>query len=176
MFVTLIATVAAGFLGAGCVLLLRFVMRRFGVEDRLPRWATPVAAGGFMLAATISSEYAWFSNSEANLPDGVEVIATREHQAAWQPWTYLRPFVSSFVALDVESVRTNATDEGLKIVDLYVFTRWRPTQQLQVAVDCGQSLVADPADGVQMDGEGRPAGVVWREVTSDDPILSSTCS
>ena len=170
MFITLIATLAAGFLGAGCVMLLRFVFK-----DRVPRWATPVAAGSFMLAATISSEYAWFPQASANLPEGVEVVVTRERQAAWQPWTYLRPYVSSFVALDGESIRTNEADEGLRIVDLYIFTRWQSTQQLQVAVDCTQGLRADPADGIEMDGDGRPTGVTWRNVEEGDPLFGAAC-
>ncbi len=175
MLITLIGTIAAGFLGAGCVLLLRFVLRRFGAEERLPRWATPVAAGAFMLAATISSEYGWFANTRAGLPEGVEVVATREHSAPWQPWTYLRPYVNSFIAMDQNSIRSNADEESLKIVDLYMFTRWQAAQQMQMAVDCAAGRRADPAEGIEMDADGRPTGVAWRDVTADDPLFGAAC-
>jgi len=170
MFITLIATIAAGFLGAGCVMLLRFV-----IKDRVPRWATPIAAGSFMLAATISSEYAWYGNAVSGLPDGFEIVDTRERQAAWQPWTYLRPYTVSFVALDGESTRINSGDADLKIVDLYIFTRWQSTRQLQMAVDCGLGRRADPAEGIEMDSEGRPEGVTWRDVGAEDPLFGAAC-
>ena len=176
MLITLVGTIAAGFLGAGSMLLLRFVLRRFGQEHRMPGWGTPVAAGAFMLAATISSEYGWFANTRANLPDGVAVVVTREHSAPWQPWTYLRPYVNSFIAIDHGSVRTNADLAALRIVDLYIFTRWQAAQQMQIAVDCASSRRADPAEGIEMDGDGRPVGVTWRDVSADDPLYSAACS
>lgn len=176
MFITLIAALAAGFLGAGFVMLLRFVMRRFGVEHRLPGWATPVAAGGFMLAATISSEYVWFQQSSAQLPDGLEVVATRERQAPWQPWTYVKPYVGSYVAFDGDSVRANSDDPDLLVADVFLFARWQGTRQLQVAFDCGTGRRADPAEGVAMDAEGRPTGVAWREVPGDDPLYAAACN
>ncbi|MEM1272760.1 MAG: hypothetical protein AAGF88_03030 [Pseudomonadota bacterium] len=170
MFITLVGTIAAGFLGGGCVLLLRFVFK-----DRVPKWALPITAGAFMLAATISSEYGWFRNTAANLPGGVEVVATHERQAPWQPWTYAAPYVNSFIAFDRGSVRTNADTPSLKIADLFIYTRWQPPRQVQLAVDCDAGLRADPAEGVEMDDDGRPVGVTWREVPQDDALMRAAC-
>ena len=102
MFLTLIAVFVAGIGGAGLAMALRFTFR-----GRLPAWITPLFAGGAMIAATISTEYTWFSSQTDNLPEGMEVIVTRERAAWWQPWTYIRPYNDGFIALDRASLRMN---------------------------------------------------------------------
>lgn len=170
MFITLIGTIAAGFMGAGFVLILRFLLK-----ERVPKWAIPIAAGAFMLAATISSEYGWFPNASASLPEGVEVVATREAQAFWRPWTYVTPFVDSFMAMDRETVLINPENGDQRLVDLYLFTRWRATTQLQLAVDCAAGARAEPGEAVDLDDNGWPAGVIWRQVAEDDALLTAAC-
>ena len=86
MFLELIAVAVAGFAGAGAIMALRLVL-----GDRLPRWLVPVGAGLAMLAATISSEYNWFSRTAGALPEGVVVADSVTDTAPWRPWTYLVP-------------------------------------------------------------------------------------
>lgn len=170
MFWTLFGTLAAGFMGAGFVLILRIVFKR-----NLPGWAMPISAGLFMLAATISSEYQWFDNTVASLPEGAEVVATREHSAFWQPWTYVAPYVTSFVVVDRATIETNEAEPDLRLVTAYVFTRWRQTADLRLVVDCAENLRADMTEGAELDENGRPIDVTWRDVAADDPLLLATC-
>ena len=102
MFLELIATFIAGFAGAGAVMLINRIL-----GGRLPRWLTPVAAGGAMLAATIANEYGWYECTVETMPEGMEVATAVEERAFYRPWTYLVPYTSRFIAVDTASVRTN---------------------------------------------------------------------
>lgn len=164
MFFVLVAAVFAGFAGAGTAMIARRV-----TGGRLPRWIIPIAAGGAMLAATIASEYGWYPQARAALPDGVVVADTARTREPWRPWTYLRPFVSRFVAVDAAAMRVNADDPALRLVDLYLYGRWSPVRAVQVEVDCARGRRADPDDGL-----GGPR--VWRTVGLDDPVLRVACT
>ena len=69
MFLELIGTIFAGFAFAGIVLVLNKL-----TGGRLPRWATPVAAGLGMIGMTIASEYSWYDRTRETLPDSVNII------------------------------------------------------------------------------------------------------
>ena len=157
-------------MGAGFVLILRIIFKR-----KMPGWAMPVSAGLFMLAATISSEYVWFENTLATLPEGTEVVATRERSAFWQPWTYVVPYVTSFVVIDRATIQTNEAEPDLRLVTAYVFTRWRATADLRLVIDCATPARADMTEGAELDENGRPIDVTWHEVAEDDPLLQASC-
>lgn len=163
MFLELIAVAVAGFAGAGAIMALRLVL-----GDRLPRWLVPVGAGLAMLAATISSEYNWFSRTAAALPEGVVVADSVTDTAPWRPWTYLVPLTDRFVAVDTGNLVQNE-EQGLYMADLYFFGRWKPVQSVQMMIDCADGRRADPALG---DG----SDPVWRDVGSEDPIVRTVCS
>ncbi len=163
MFLELIAVAVAGFAGAGAIMALRLVL-----GDRLPRWLVPVGAGLAMLAATISSEYNWFSRTAGALPEGVVVADSVTDTAPWRPWTYLVPLTDRFVAVDTGNLVQNE-EQGLYMADLYFFGRWKPVQSVQMMIDCADGRRADPALG---DG----SHPVWRDVGTEDPIVRTVCS
>lgn len=163
MFLELIAVAVAGFAGAGAIMALRLVL-----GDRLPRWLVPVGAGLAMLAATISSEYNWFSRTAGALPEGVVVADSVTDTAPWRPWTYLVPLTDRFVAVDTGNLVQNE-EQGLYMADLYFFGRWKPVQSVQMMIDCADGRRADPALG---DG----SDPVWRDVGTEDPIVRTVCS
>ncbi|MGB1033797.1 MAG: hypothetical protein ACPG7W_06685 [Paracoccaceae bacterium] len=163
MFLELIATIFAGIAGAGIVLALNKL-----AGGRLPRWLAPVMAGAAMLAATISNEYSWYSRTSAALPDGIVVAQTVPSQALYRPWTYVVPYTSRFMAVDVGGARQNAQDSNLLMADVYLYGRWKPLQSVQVMVNCTTGQRADPmADG------GEP---VWRSTPADDAVVTSLCA
>ncbi|MFT5868946.1 MAG: hypothetical protein ACJAXT_001530 [Paracoccaceae bacterium] len=170
MFITLMATIFAGFAGAGMVMLFRIALK-----DRIPGWATPLAAGGAMIAATIASEYSWYDGTVASLPAEFEIAATRENQAPYRPWTYLRPFTDGFIAVDQGSIRTNDAVPGTRLVNLYIYGRFSAITEVPVLFDCDDSQRADIIDGVEFDLDGIPLDVVWRDVDMTDPMLRATC-
>lgn len=170
MFITFLAVIFAGFGAAGIVMLLRTAMK-----DRVPKWATPVAAGLGMIAATIGSEMSWYSSTAEAMPEGFEVIATRERQQWFRPWTYVSPYIDSFVALDEAGIRENDAAPGMRLLNIYVFTRWQPALEIPAIVDCAEGRRADLIDGVEFDADGLPVNAEWIDVGADDTILAAAC-
>ncbi|MEM8811478.1 MAG: hypothetical protein AAGF59_02590 [Pseudomonadota bacterium] len=170
MFFELIAAVAAGFAGAGIALLLNKVL-----GGRMPRWTVPVAAGLAMLGTTIASEYAWYERTVAALPEGLEVAATAENRAFYRPWTYVAPFVSRFLAVDVAAMRTNDAVPGQRMVEVYAFGRWSGTQRRVVMIDCTDGRRADLADGTTFGDDGIVEGLQWRDTGHEDPLVRTSC-
>lgn len=170
MLFELIAAIVAGFAGAGVILLLNRMLR-----GRLPRWLMPVAAGGAMIATAIANEYGWYPRTVGALPEGLEVATTVKETAVYRPWTYVAPFVTRFIAVDVGSMRRNDSVADQRIVDVYAFARWTPPRKLGVAVDCAAGRRADLGEGVVFAADGRIEGVTWRDVGTDDPIVQTAC-
>lgn len=164
MFWELIAVFIAGFAGAGGMLLLNLITGK-----RLPKWMIPIGAGAAMLYAAISSEYSWYNRTAEKLPEGIVIAQTRENEALWRPWTYVFPLTDRFVAVNVGNRQLNSDTEGLYLADLYFFGRWQTVQVVQVMVDCPGGRRADPALG----DDSEP---VWRDVGTDDPIVSTLCA
>lgn len=170
MLFELVATIVAGFAGAGVALLLNKVL-----GGRLPRWLTPVAAGGAMLAITITNEYGWYDRTVQALPDGLDVALAVEDRAFYRPWTYFVPFVSRFLAIDTATMRTNEALPGQKMVEVYVFARWAAPQSRLVMVDCAGGRRADIVRGTAFADDGALDGLNWLDAGPDDPIVRSTC-
>lgn len=170
MFFEMIAVIVAGFAGAGIALILTKLSR-----GRLPRWLLPVAAGAAMLGTAIFNEYDWYPRTEAGLPEGVEVAVTAEESAIWRPWTLVVPFTSRFIAVDTRSLQDLPGEAPLRVVDLFAFARWQPTQALKVAVDCAGGLRADLGPDVALTDEGL-SGTVFRPMGAEDPVIAATCA
>ena len=170
MFLELVATFVAGFAGAGIVLILNKLLR-----GRLPRWLMPVAAGAAMIATTIGNEYGWYPRAQSNLPKGLEIVETVESQAWYRPWTYGKPYVERFVAVDVTSVKSHPEKPDQKLTDIYLFGRWSPVHKVPVLADCAGQRRAALTDAISFDQDGRVVGAVWADVPADDPVLVSIC-
>ena len=170
MLFDLIATVAAGFAGAGIVLLLRSLSGR-----RVPRSAIPIVAGGMMIAYAIWSEYSWFDRTYNALPQGFEVVTTHSEPAFWRPWTYAFPFVQRFSAVDVAAKETRPEDPGLARVRMVFITRWGARAERQVLVDCVAGRQADGEAPGTYDAEGRPTGAQWHALAEDHPLREAVC-
>ncbi|MEL6644972.1 MAG: hypothetical protein AAFQ79_13655 [Pseudomonadota bacterium] len=170
MFLELIATFIAGFAGAGAMMLINRIL-----GGRLPRWLTPVAAGGAMLAATIANEYGWYERTVASMPEGMEVATAVEESAFYRPWTYIAPYTSRFIAVDTASVRTNDALPGQRMVDLVIYGRWAAVTKLQVLVDCEGNRRADLIDGISLAENGEVIGAQWIDLEPGDPVADLTC-
>ncbi|MBE1292871.1 MAG: hypothetical protein GJ677_10315 [Rhodobacteraceae bacterium] len=170
MFLELIAVIFAGMAGGG---LMAIIIKFSG--SRLPKWLTPVAAGGAMIAATVSSEYSWYGRTAATLPEGFEVVETVETNAFYRPWTYVVPLTERFVALDAASVQTNPAQPDLRLAQVYFYGRWSPLNRLNVAADCGTGRRAALTDGISFDDAGSIEGAQWVMAAEDDALLSAVC-
>lgn len=170
MFFELIGTIVAG-VAAG--LIIWAINRAMG--GRLPSWLVPVAAGVAMLLATISSEYSWFSRTKNTMPEGMVVAQTVEDTAFYRPWTYARPFVSRFVAVDQATARMHPEHPGQRIVDLVFYGRWARTAKIPMLFDCAEGRRADIVDGVEFGAGGGVKNADWRDLTPEDPVLMAAC-
>lgn len=170
MFFELIATLVAGFAGAGVAMLLVRLSGR-----RLPRWLIPIGAGAAMLAATIANEYGWYGRTVAELPQGMEVALTVEENAIYRPWARVFPYVSRFLAVDTATMRTNDAVPGQKLADVYAFGRWSAPKRRLVAVDCSSGARADVPLKTAFGADGRLEGLDWRQTGAADPIVAKVC-
>lgn len=170
MFLTLIAVFAAGFGGAGLAMALRYT---FG--GRLPAWITPLFAGGAMIAATISTEYSWYANNTATLPDGIEVYVTRERTSWWQPWSYYWPYTEGFLAVDQVSRLTHEGLPDVVLIDIYGYGRWAPIVQRHVGINCAELEQIDLMDVADPSIEFLTGDAVWSALAADDPLREAVC-
>jgi hypothetical protein len=135
----------------------------------------PVTAGVAMLAVTITNEYGWYPRTSQSLPDGLTVALTVEDTAFYRPWTYAKPFVSRFLAVDEASVQTHDALPDQRIADVYAFQRWTAPSRVSVAIDCAEGRRAEIAEGTTVSEDGSLQGVPWRDVPMDDPVLTVVC-
>ena len=171
MFFELIGTIVAG----AAMALIVWAVNRV-LKGRLPSWLMPVSAGLAMIIATISSEYGWFNRTSAAMPVGMVVAETVEEQTFYRPWTYARPFVTRFVAVDQASVRTHPDQPDQRIVDLVFYGRWTRTAKVPMLFDCAQSRRADIVDGIEFGDNGEVVGASWIGMPPDDPVLKTACA
>jgi hypothetical protein len=170
MFLELIAVIFAGFALAGITMLGNKL-----TGGRLPRWSVPVAAGLGMIAATISSEYSWYSRTAAALPEGVVVAETVENQSFWRPWTMAAPYVDRFAAVDQATVRRHPDQPGQRMIDIYFFGRWSPVQQYTALIDCPGNRRALLPTEASVGAEGTVAEALWSKAPENDGIMERSC-
>lgn len=170
MFLELIATFAVGLAAAGIAHLMNRLTGR-----RLPRWFIPVIAGITMIAFTIFNEYTWFQRTSNALPRGLVVVKSAEHKVAYRPWTYLKPYVDRFIAIDTLSLRRNENLPDKRILDLLVYGRWTPAQRIRAVFNCKTGQRADLLDGVTFNEDGSLKGATWYDTGLDDPITKAAC-
>lgn len=171
MIFELIGTIVAG---VAVGLFVWAINRTF--KGRLPSWLAPVAAGFAMLAATISSEYGWYGRTLANMPEGFVVAETIAETQFYRPWTYAKPFVSRFVAVDQLTVRTNDAHPDQRIVDLVFYGRWTRTAKIPALFDCAGHARADLVDGVEFGADGAVINADWLAMDAQAPLLQAACA
>ncbi|MDF3415082.1 hypothetical protein HKX54_11500 [Sulfitobacter sp. M57] len=170
MFFELIGTIVAGVAAA----LLVWALNR-SLKGRLPSWLVPVSAGAAMLLATISSEYSWFARAQSNMPEGFVVAETVEEKKFYRPWTFARPFVSRFIAIDQATIRSHPAHPEQRIVDLVIYGRWARTAKIPALFDCAMHSRADLVDGVEFGDDGQVLNADWHPMEADAPLLRAAC-
>ena len=170
MFFELIGTFMAGATAA----LLVWAINR-ALKGRLPSWLMPVAAGGAMMIAAITSEYGWYARTAGNMPKGMIVAQTIDEKVFYRPWTYIKPYISRFVAVDRATMRTHPQQPDQRIVDLVFYGRWARTAKAPMLYDCAAGKQADIVDGVEFGADGAVLNAQWIDLPAGDPILTAAC-
>lgn len=171
MFLGLLAAVVGGVSLAATLLIISKVFKL-----ATPRWVYPAAAGLGMISLTVYIEYSWFSRTQAELPDNVEVVESFGRVSVLQPWTYISPRVDRFIAVDHGSVRQNDAIENVVLVDVYLMERLNPTLQATQFVHCGNGermLVSTDAEFTE---DGLPVDQEWAQLGLDNPLIIAVCN
>ncbi len=167
----LLAVFAIGFAAAGFV-LLAYRLR----GKRAPGVAFLTAAGAAMLGYGIWSEYTWFSRTRSALPDAVVVIEDFKVRSPLQPWTYLLPRVSRFIAVDTRQLQTNPDLPGYVLTQLILVERFEPTRTVAQIIDCRDARATGVPPDADFTAAGLPADAQWRPLAVDGPLYSAVCS
>lgn len=170
MFWTLVTVFIAGFAGAGIGFLLRSLTRK-----RLPKGIVPICAGLTMIAATVGQEYGWYDGVRATMAEDLVIVSTREQQAWYQPWTFVRPWVRGFIGYSPAETVETAPGSGILAVQLRLQERWQPQTVMPILVDCAAGRWTDVTPEMTFTDSGAPQDASWRETGPDDPILRAVC-
>ncbi len=170
MFWSLLTALVAGFAGAGIGLLLRSLS-----GQRLPKGVIPICAGLAMLAATVGTEYGWYPNVLRTMPEDTIVVAERQQQTWYQPWTFIRPWVRGFVSYSPSEVAETVEGSGILVVQLRRQERWQPQMVLPNLIDCETNRRAEIRPDTEFSDTGAPVNAPWIDVADGDPIVASVC-
>lgn len=171
MFWELVATVFAGLGAAGIALLLRKLS-----AQKLPRYLVPVFAGLGMLGFQIHGEYNWYSHQTSLLPEGVVVVKAVEEQISWRPWTFIKPQISRFMAVDVKNSAANSNNADLVLANLYLFERRQPAINVKLVVHCKEQKRANFTEQLPLPAPGEAAGADFIAISADENMLLAVCS
>lgn len=170
MFWSLLTALVAAFAGVGIAMGLRYVSGK-----RLPAGIVPVGAGVGMLVATIAAEYGWAPNVQRTMAADLVIIAEREQQAWYQPWTYVSPWVRGFVGYSPSETVETVPGSGILVVQLRRQERWQPEFVFPNLIDCDGQRRAEILPETTFSDTGEVADAQWLEVGAEDPIVSIVC-
>ncbi|GEO86147.1 MULTISPECIES: hypothetical protein [Alphaproteobacteria] len=171
MLFELIAAVVAGVAVAGLAMGMRWLSRGL-----LPKWIVPAAAGLGMLSYAIWSEYSWFTRLTETQPEGVVVAWHNEESSFWRPWSYYKPVVTRFTAVDMRSVQRHPNLPDQVMVDVILAARWQRAARVKVVFDCAGGRRADLVGAnVSVADDGSIVGATWTALPADDPVLAVAC-
>lgn len=172
MLFELIAAVVAGVAVAGIVSGLRWASRGL-----LPKWLVPAAGGLAMIVYAVWSEYTWFDRMTNILPRGVAVIWKNEDQSFWRPWSYYKPVINRFTAVDVPGAKRHPAHPDQVMIDVVLAARWRTNTVVKTVYDCANGQRADlVGDAVKIADDGAISGAEWVRVAADDPGMIAACA
>ncbi|CUX67645.1 hypothetical protein G3A56_26675 (plasmid) [Rhizobium oryzihabitans] len=171
MLFELIAAVVAGVAVAGVVSGLRWVSRGL-----LPKWIVPATGGIAMLVYAVWSEYTWYDRMTHAMPAGVVVTWKNEDQSFWRPWSYYRPVINRFTAVDASGVRRHPQQPDQAMVDVILAARWQTSIVVKAVFDCVSGRRTDLiGDKVTIAYDGAIAGAEWIALAADDPARIAVC-
>jgi hypothetical protein len=173
MLIDFLATIAAG-IGVACLVFVANHLGFWLTGRKLGKWVLPAGIGLGMLGYAIWNEYTWYPRVRAALPEGMVVAVAPEERAVYRPWSYLRPSVSRFIAVDRGPATRSADDPQIFAANALVMQRWMPAHRIPQAFDCARRARADLIDGAVLNPDGTLTGTTWT-AAADDPLVAAAC-
>ncbi len=168
MIYELIATLSAGFAMAGIALVLRHLAKLL-FKKQLPKWILPLFAGIGIFAFQIHQEYNWFSQMENKLPQGTKVVKKISETYWYRPWTYVKPQIVRFMAVDMANIETNKVNPQLKRVNIYLFERRMSSKIIPQMFDCSTKKMA------VIPTENKNSDIQWVPMDTADKLYQTVC-
>ncbi len=166
MLYELIATLSAGFAMAGIALVLRHLTKLL-LKKQLPKWIILLFAGIGIFTFQIHQEYNWFSQMESKLPQGTEVVKTISETYWYRPWTYAKPQIVRFMAVDMKNAEINQLNPQLKRVNIYLFERRMSSKIIPQMFDCNTKKMANiPTQSEKIE---------WVAMNTEDKLYQVVC-
>ncbi|WP_227429211.1 hypothetical protein [Psychrobacter sp. I-STPA6b] len=147
MIYEFIATITAGFGLAGIALIIRHLSSLAGKPA--PKWLIPVFAAIGILGFQIYQEYNWYQQQYQNLPEQLQVVKTIENSVWFRPWSYIKPQIVRFIAIDKNSIAVHQDNHDLRKVDIYLFERRMSTKVIPQIIDCSPSAIKQNVEAQQ---------------------------
>ena len=163
-----VATISAGLGAAGIMMMIRLFVKK------LPKWLVPAAAGLGMIGFQVYSEYTWFDHTRSLLPASAMVVAEVPESTFYKPWSYVKPQVLKFVAID--STKTASVGESGQVLqtNLYFFERRMSAQTWPILINCQTRLQAN----APQQNNGEPLSVdadAWSKTDYSEKIALAIC-
>lgn len=172
MIWTLLSAAGAAFLAAGIAQYARLLTAK-----KLPKWIVPAAAGLGILGYQVYMEYSWFERMQAQLhervPGAIELVDVRHDSMFWRPWTYVYPFASGFVVLDLGSLKVAQNDgETIARFMLYDFEQAYVdyVSSTGYLLNCAQKIL------VPLDENTKPLVAKQDKIDSTQRLYMAVCN
>ncbi len=160
----LFATASAGLGAAGIMMLIRLLAKN------LPKWLVPAAAGLGMIGFQVYSEYNWYQHTRSLLPASAVVVAEVPQSAFYKPWTYAKPQILKFIAVDTAKTAPVGDNSQLLQTNLYFFERRMSAHTLPVLVDCQRRMQAYYHNENGSDGQTE-----WGQTDYTEKLVQAVC-
>lgn len=141
MLYEFIATMAAGFGLAGLALIITHLSKLAG--KKAPKWLIPLFGAVGIFAFQIHQEYNWYDQQVAQLPEGVTVVKKIEESAWFRPWSYVKPQIVRFIAVDSGHAQAQVNNPNIYLTNIYLFERRMSVKQIPQVIDCAAPARAD---------------------------------
>lgn len=171
MIYEFIATITAGFGMAGIALIIRHLSKFTG--HLTPKWLLPIFAGIGMLGFQLHQEYNWQDHQLNQLPEQVSVVKSIEETTWYRPWSYLKPQVVRFMAVnDAQPIQASESvlSSDVYKVNLYLLERRISTKIVPQLIDCAQSAYASIPESVSLTND-----VKWHPLAKNDELIKAVC-
>ncbi len=170
MFLTIIGAIVLAVAIAGVVQLAYRLAGR-----KPPRGTLPLAAGVALIIFFIWNDYSWYKRTADELPESVKVARAYPSTSKLQPWTYVKPHVTRFAAVDTATLKRNDAQPGYVLADIFLVERYVPTIKTVQLYDCDGGRRTDILETTEMGEDGLPANAQWYDLDADDAFRPLIC-
>jgi len=170
MFLTFFVSTCVAALAIGTLLVL------FRLAGRpMPGILIPVTIGLSIIGAVTYLRYTWADTMIDRLPEGVEVVQTYRDSSAFEPWTYIWPRATHFVAIDRSTLASHPRLDNVYLVEMLLLAEGNPTMTVPQVIDCANGRRASMPPDTPLDPETLPETLTWQFQREPVYLFEAVC-